>query len=78
MGWVKEVRYWVGLVERQGEGKLDIQLAELVDATWFSWEEALETMTFKKGKELLRKVIEMLDGEDKEKTRENKAGSSRL
>jgi 8-oxo-dGTP pyrophosphatase MutT (NUDIX family) len=61
-GWVKEVRYWVGLVEGQREPKFELQEAELVDARWLSWNDALDLATFEKGKELLKRVMELLDG----------------
>jgi bis(5'-nucleosidyl)-tetraphosphatase len=62
-GWVKEVRYWIGVVEGQRESKFDLQEAELVDARWLSWNDALDLLTFEKGKELLRRAVELLDGE---------------
>lgn len=63
-GWVKEVRYWVGVVEGQGgtEEGIVVQQAELVDARWMGWEEAVELLTFEKGKEILRRAMELLDG----------------
>ena len=61
--WVKEVRYWIGLVEGQREPKFELQEAELVDARWLSWNDALDLLTFEKGKELLKRVMELLDGE---------------
>jgi len=64
-GWVKEVRYWVGLVEGQREPRFELQEAELVDARWLSWNDGLDLVTFEKGKELLKRVMELLDGEAK-------------
>lgn len=62
-GWVKEVRYWIGVVEGQRDSKFDLQEAELVDARWLSWNDALDLLTFEKGKELLKRVKELLDEE---------------
>jgi bis(5'-nucleosidyl)-tetraphosphatase len=62
-GWVKEVRYWAGIVEGQREAKFELQEAELIDARWLSWNDALDLLTFEKGKELLKRVMELLDGE---------------
>lgn len=61
-GWVKEVRYWIGLVERQRGDEVEVQEAELAEAKWVSWSEALGLLTFEKGKEILKRAIELLDG----------------
>ncbi len=62
-GWVKEVRYWVGIVEEQGDAKFKLQEAELVDARWLSWYDALDLITYEKGKELLKRAMELLGNE---------------
>lgn len=61
-GSVKEVRYWVGLAESQGEAEIKIQEAEVADARWLVWKEALELITFERGRRLLRVAMELLDG----------------
>lgn len=61
-GWVKEVRYWVGIVEGQREAKFKLQQAELIDARWLPWNDALDLLTYEKGKELLKRAMELLDG----------------
>lgn len=60
-GWVKEVRYWIGLAEWHREAKVKIQEVELVDARWLVWEEALELITFERGREHLKITMELLD-----------------
>lgn len=67
-GWVKEVRYWIGMVEGQRNPKFELQEAELVDARWLTWNEALELLTFEKGKEILKKVMELLDRKEEAKS----------
>jgi len=75
-GWVKEVRYWIGLVEGQRETKFELQEAELVDARWLTWNEALELLTFDKGKELLKRVMELLDGKEQVKNDGSKSATA--
>jgi bis(5'-nucleosidyl)-tetraphosphatase len=67
-GWVKEVRYWIGLVETGTEGGGDrdgvtIQGKELVDAKWCSWEEARGLAELHKTQDMLAKITRFLDGE---------------
>lgn len=69
-GWVKEVRYWVALVEQpdhgeEGELAIKVQEKELLEAKWFSWEEAGRVLTFEKGKELLAVARGLLDNHGK-------------
>jgi 8-oxo-dGTP pyrophosphatase MutT (NUDIX family) len=61
-GWVKEVRYWIGLVEGQGEP--NVQEKEVSEARWMSYEEALDLATYERTKELLRQTMKLLDGAD--------------
>jgi bis(5'-nucleosidyl)-tetraphosphatase len=60
--WTKEVRYWVGVVDNLGDGKVVVQEKEVADARWLSWNEALEIFTFVEGREILKRVIALLDG----------------
>lgn len=50
----KEVRYWVGVV--RGEQEVRVQVEEVGEARWVGWEEAMETVTFDEGREMLRRV----------------------
>ena len=65
-GWVKEVRYWVGVVNGEREAKFELQEAELIDARWLSWNDALDLLTYEKGKELLKRAMELLDEEEQQ------------
>jgi 8-oxo-dGTP pyrophosphatase MutT (NUDIX family) len=58
-GCVKEVRYWIGLAG--GEAKVKIEEPKVIDARWLVWREALELITFERGRELLRRAMELLD-----------------
>lgn len=60
-GCVKEVRYWIGLAGWHGEAKIKIEEPKVVDARWLVWREALELITFERGRELLRRAMELLD-----------------
>jgi 8-oxo-dGTP pyrophosphatase MutT (NUDIX family) len=62
-GWVKEVRYWMGLVEGQTDVKFELQQTELVDARWLPWNDAVDIVIYEKGKELLKRAMQLLDGE---------------
>lgn len=65
-GWIKEVRYWVALVEDsrvagEGEKAIEVQQKEVDDAKWVSWEEAEELITFDKGKAILKAAKDLLE-----------------
>ncbi len=58
----KEVRYWVGVLKGvQAKREIKVQAAEVIEAGWFGWEEGMERITFEEGREMLRKVEELLE-----------------
>jgi 8-oxo-dGTP pyrophosphatase MutT (NUDIX family) len=60
----KQVRYWVAVARgEEGRNELVVQEKEVVTAAWYPWEEGIEMMRFKEGKEVLRRVRECLDDE---------------
>jgi len=63
-GWIKEVGYWVGLVECDvglESTEIKVQEEEVASARWCEWDEAQELVTFEAGRVLLRSVMGMLD-----------------
>ena len=48
----------VFFVTDKWNGKIEPQITEVVDAGWFSFNEAFETLTYDNTKDLLKKVIE--------------------
>jgi 8-oxo-dGTP pyrophosphatase MutT (NUDIX family) len=65
-GWIKEVRYWIGLVSDarvvgEADIALKIQEKEVGDARWVSWEDAENLITFQKMKDILRLAKGLLD-----------------
>ncbi|KAI9736573.1 MAG: hypothetical protein M1818_006084 [Claussenomyces sp. TS43310] len=69
-GWIKEVRYWVGLIERGGmmgdDGKeiIVVQEKEVADARWLRWEDAMELLSMEGLRIIMRQAMEMLDADE--------------
>lgn len=59
-GWVKEVRYWIGIVPFDS-GNVQIQEQEIAEARWMGWDEAESLFTFEEGRIILRDVRKTLD-----------------
>ena len=53
----KKVGYFVAIVT----GQERLQLAELKDGCWFSFQEAFERVTFSEARSILRQTMEVLD-----------------
>jgi len=62
-GWVKEVRYWIALVDAEtARREVVVQEMEVAEARWCSWLEAGRLLSAGRGGELLREVGAWLDG----------------
>jgi 8-oxo-dGTP pyrophosphatase MutT (NUDIX family) len=59
-GLVKEVRYWVGLIE--GHEEPVVQEKEVGEARWLSYEDALKLVTVERARGVLLRTMELLDG----------------
>jgi len=62
-GWVKEVRYWVALLDEEtARREVVVQEMEVAEARWCSWLEAGQLLSAGRGAELLKEVGAWLDG----------------
>lgn len=62
---MKEVRYWVALIDSSAS-EVTLQEKELAASKWCSWEEAESLVTFERGSGILNMVKGLLDSKNGE------------